>query len=140
MESMFSKASSFNQPIGSWNMKSTENLSAMFATNACFNQPLNSWNVCNVNNMNGLFFRATAFNQPLDQWDVSNVETMGSIFFEASSFRQFQSLLTWNIDKVVEVDCMFFGLPSFDRSLLTTWSSFVRRDLADKIAMFEDPL
>lgn len=48
-------------------------ISWMFYEATSFNQPLNSWNVSNVTNMNGMFYDATAFNQDLSGWCVSKI-------------------------------------------------------------------
>ncbi|MCE3048226.1 DUF285 domain-containing protein [Helicobacter sp. faydin-H23] len=66
---------------------------AMFAKATTFNQPLDSWNVEKVENMNGMFFGASAFNQPLQNWRPTHLKENRYMFFEASSFSQ--SLNTW---------------------------------------------
>ena len=43
----------------------------MFLNATSFNQPLNSWNVSNVRNMHQMFAGASSFNQPLNNWNVS---------------------------------------------------------------------
>jgi surface protein len=53
-----------------------------------FNQPLNSWNTSGVTNMANMFQNASSFNQPLDTWDVSKVTAMTSMFNGASAFNQ----------------------------------------------------
>ena len=57
----------------------------MFYGATSFNQPLNSWDVSGVTNMNGMFASATAFNQPLNSWDVSSVQAMGNFMFGKST-------------------------------------------------------
>ena len=77
---MFWDATSFNQPIDSWNTIAVTNMSGMFkrsisGTNL-FNQPLNSWNTSNVTDMNVMFHAAngtTSFNQNIGSWNISNV-------------------------------------------------------------------
>jgi len=54
----------------------------MFARASSFNQPLDSWNVNNVKDMSYMFNGAPSFNQPLDSWNVSNVTDMSSMFKE----------------------------------------------------------
>ena len=62
-------------------------MSYMFLNATSFNQPLNSWNVSNVRNMHQMFAGASSFNQPLNNWNVSKVTDMRWMF-EASSFNQ----------------------------------------------------
>jgi surface protein len=52
----------------------------MFYKATSFNQPLNSWNVSNVTKTNSMFDGASAFNQNLSSWDVSNVENASLMF------------------------------------------------------------
>jgi surface protein len=47
-----------------------------------FNQPIGNWDVSNVTNMDGMFWRNSAFNQPISNWDVGNVTDMGFMFQE----------------------------------------------------------
>jgi surface protein len=86
MNFMFSKASSFNQPLD---------------TNG------NKWNVSAVNFMEMMFKGASAFNQPLSHWDVSNVTTMVSMFETASAFDQ--DLSMWQLRQGVNTNKMFLG-------------------------------
>jgi surface protein len=37
-----------------------------------FNQPLNSWDVSKVTNFGGMFMSASSFNQPLNNWNTSS--------------------------------------------------------------------
>jgi len=57
MNSMFYKASVFNQPIGNWNTAAVTNMNAMFYYASAFsNQDLSSWNVNNVHGNHSNFF------------------------------------------------------------------------------------
>ena len=55
MEWMFMGASSFNQPIGDWQVDQVTNMSSMFHGAKSFNQPLNDWRVNDVTIVTGIF-------------------------------------------------------------------------------------
>jgi surface protein len=58
MSEMFENASSFNQPIGYWNVGKVIYMDFMFYNANVFNQPIGSWNVSNVTNMGKMFLGA----------------------------------------------------------------------------------
>ena len=41
-----------------------------------FNQPIGDWDVSSVTDMRSMFYGASSFNQPIGDWDVSNVTDM----------------------------------------------------------------
>jgi hypothetical protein len=93
------RESSFNQPIGSWDVGNVGDMSIMFY-NTPFNQPIGSWDVGNVTNMFAMFW-FTPFNQDVSQWNVSGVTNMGSIFNSSGmNTTNYDALLTgwtgWN--------------------------------------------
>ncbi len=102
--------SSFNQPIGNWDVSNITDMSYMFSANNEFNQPIGNWDVSSVTDMNNMFVDATAFNQDVSFWSVSNVTDM-SYMFEYSSINQ--DLSSWSVDGVV--NCIGFS----DNSPLT---------------------
>ena len=71
---MFSKASSFNQPLNGWDTSNVIDMSWMFNGAKSFNQPLNAWNTSNVTNMFRMFSGAESFNQPLNDWDTLSAD------------------------------------------------------------------
>jgi surface protein len=114
MVAVFGQVSTFNQPIGTWDVGNVTNMQAMFVATA-FNQPIGSWNVSNVTYMNNMFLGASAFNQPIGSWDVSNVKIMSQMFQGASSFNQ--PLDSWNVSKVTDMHNMFASNSSFNQPL-----------------------
>ena len=65
MSNMFNLATSFNQPLDSWNMKKEMDLSGMFMDASSFNQPLQNWRVEKVRDIGAMFDGASWFNQDL---------------------------------------------------------------------------
>ena len=92
MKYMFSNATTFNQPIGEWDVSNVRNMESMFSASV-FNQLLNSWDVSNVLNMDRMFAFSN-FNQDISSWDVSNVNDMTRMFRSAFAFNQ--NLSSWN--------------------------------------------
>jgi len=115
MSSMFSGATSLNQPLNDWNVSNVTNMESMFVDAISFNQPLDRWNVSNVVRMDWMFEHASSFNQPLNSWDVSNVTNMASMFELASSFNQ--PLSDWNTTSVTNMNDMFRYATEFDQPL-----------------------
>jgi surface protein len=109
MSYMFYYATSFNQPLNTWNTSSVTNMSGMFCIATSFNQPLNTWNTSSVTNMAGMFCNATSFNQPLNTWNTSSVTNMISMFSYASSFNQ--DISDWNVSNVTVADNIFCDCP-----------------------------
>ncbi|EON77877.1 Chitinase [Lunatimonas lonarensis] len=105
MNALF-QLSSFNQPIGNWDVGNVTNMSNMFS-NSEFNQSLTYWNVSIVSEMYGMFTN-TPFNQPIGNWDVSKVTLMWSMF-SGSSFNQ--PIGSWDVGKVTNMASMFNDSP-----------------------------
>ena len=54
----------------------------MFSRADTFNQPIGDWDVSNVTDMRSMFIEAHAFNQDISNWDVSNVTICDICFME----------------------------------------------------------
>ena len=111
MSQLFS-GTSFNQPIGNWDVSAVTNMTHMFAQSA-FNQPLEHWNVHNVTTMTSMFAE-TPFNQPIGDWDVSNVRNMAGMFY-STPFNQ--PIGNWNVKNVTSMRSMFFLARDFNQPL-----------------------
>jgi surface protein len=112
MKYMFEKATSFNQPIGKWNVSKVTDMSYMFRGATSFNQPIGEWNTSKVTNMMMMFAYATSFNQPIGKWNVSNVTDMYGMFERATSFNQ--PIGEWDVSNVTDMEFMFDGATSFN--------------------------
>jgi len=101
----------FNQPIGNWDVSNVTQMRNLFKAAYSFNQNISNWDVSNVTDMKSMFHAATAFNQDISNWDVSNVTNMGLMFHQADFNLD---LGNWNVDNVVEcTDFSHYGNPNW---------------------------
>ena len=78
-------ASDMFGPIQEWNTSLVTSMQTLFYWTS-FDEPIGTWDVSSVTNMFGLFWGNTAFNQDLSSWDTSNVRTFENAFSGASAF------------------------------------------------------
>ena len=102
---MFHEASSFNQPLSSWQTTSVTDMKSMLDGAHTFNQPIGSWSTAAVTNMHAMFRHASVFNQPLGSWDMSAVVDVSYMFYGASAFDQ--PLDSWNMSALTDASLMF---------------------------------
>ena len=109
MKFMFYENSTFNQPIGNWDVSNVTNMAYMFRDNSptgsTFNQPIGNWDVSNVTDMKFMFDNST-FNQPIGNWDVSSVTYMAYMFYN-STFNQ--PIGNWDVSNVTSMASMFYN-------------------------------
>jgi surface protein len=113
------------------NLTGVTNLNSMFSDATSFNQPVGHWNVSNVTNMGTMFFNASAFNQDLSAWNVALVETTNQMFQDAASFDQ--SLGSWNIGNVSDMGSMLdncgMSVANYDATLIGWAAQSVQSDV-----------
>ena len=128
MYHMFNEASAFNNggsnSINNWVFNSgVTTLIGMFMNASSFNQPVNSWDTSNVTNMNVTFYGTTAFDQNVGSWNVSNVTNFGSMFNQATSFNNggisttLNGIGVWNTSSGTNFEFMFWQASSFNQDL-----------------------
>ena len=115
MTAMFSRAISFNQDIGHWDVSNVKWMTDLFNGATSFNQPLGDWNTSNVEMVASVFKEAASFNQDIGNWDVSKVKILSSVFDGAASFNQ--PLDDWNTSIATDMGRMFQNAISFDQNI-----------------------
>jgi hypothetical protein len=69
---MFQNATSFNKPLGSWDVTNVQDFGYMFYTASSFNQDLSTWNISNNYSMDEMlsysFLSTTNYNNALNYW------------------------------------------------------------------------
>ena len=99
-----SAASSFNEPIGGWDVRKVKSMSNMFTDARSFNQDISGWQVGKVEKMKRMFLRASSFDKNIGGWSIEAVTDMHHMFRYASAFDQD---LGWCVGKDTDLDDAF---------------------------------
>ena len=86
MGSLFEGRTTFNQPVGSWDVSGATSMKKMFKNASSFNQPIGGWVTSSVIDMTEMFAGATAFARDISGWDVDQVATYTDMFDGADAF------------------------------------------------------
>ena len=129
MNGMFGSAIKFNQPINNWNTAKSTTMHETFSNATKFNQPIGSWNTAKVVDMYAMFY-STDFNQPIDNWNTANVTTMAKMFQGATNFNQ--AIGSWNTAKSTNMSEMFYSATNFNQPI-GSWNT---AKVVDMLGMF----
>ena len=97
-----SQATSFNQDIGNFQIKSSGNVSMILMFYSCsnFNQDINTksvtvgpntyaaWDTSQVTSFNSMFQQAGSFSSSISKWNTSSVTDMSYMFYLSTNFNQ----------------------------------------------------
>ena len=83
--SVRSGATSYNQPMSSFDLNGVATISQMLQNTTSFNQDLSAWDLSTVQDMSFLLSGATIFNNGgsalIDNWSTSSCTNMSSVFY-----------------------------------------------------------
>ena len=167
MTAMLANATSFNQPLSSWDVSGVASMYAVFKSASSFNQDLSSWDVSNVTSWSEMFRGAAAFNGStagwqmhgslnelsfalatdftgigLDTWDTSGITNLRKGFFGGPVFNP--DISDWDVSNVTNMNQTFVSCPSFDQDLsgwdinqVTNFTSFMSGSTALSTANYD---
>ena len=115
MSELFHVATTFNEPIDSWDTSNVTSMNHMFNGANAFNLPIKFWNTSNVKSMYSMFDGAYKFNQHIGLWDTSNVTTMYYMFSNAYDFTH--NISSWNTSNVTNMSQMFRNVSGFNQPI-----------------------
>jgi hypothetical protein len=124
---MFYNATSFNVPIGSWDVSNGIIFSSMFRNASSFDRDLSQWQTTSAKDMTSMFYDAISFSSEVGDWNMSNVTDIDNMFRNATSFNQ--RIDYWDISNVTLATSFMLGktfnnysASNYD-SLLIGWAS-----------------
>ena len=126
----FSRARSFNQPIGNWSTGNVEIMHNMFRGAASFNQDL-KFDTSNVVDMSQMFLGASSMNGDISQLDTSNVFAMEGMF---RNIDYNPDISMWDVSSLVVATQMYVSLGICHTFLLTLILS-PRDSIDDKLGL-----
>ena len=115
---LFKGASSFNQPLDSWDVENVDSMKSLFEGAESFNQDISNWNTSNVTSFENTFYRAYSFNQNIGKWNTSKATNFLNMFREASSFNQ--DISRWDVSNVKKVNGLFREAKAFNQDI-SSW-------------------
>ncbi len=118
-ERLFNGASSFDQPLNSWDVSKIERFDKMFQGAVSFNQDLDTWTTTWAYRFDEMFKDAASFDGDITTWDMNEAEALEQMFHGAATFNQ--PIGVWNFSKVTDMSFMFANALLFDQDL-STWN------------------
>ena len=126
METMFARATGFNQPIADWDVSNVTTMLDMFHHyhgGMTFDQDIGSWDISSLTNMYRMFGGYTNYNvfnnggsPSISGWDTSNVTNMSWVF-SRTPFNQ--PIDSWDTSSVTNMYGMFYYATGFNQAIVT---------------------
>lgn len=124
MSHMFNGASTFNQPIGTWNVGRVVKFIGTFAAATDFNADLGPWRPVAADDMSHMFEGATDFvGTNLGDWGTSVANVKNFTFMFDSSGLTVVDLSAWTPTSATNMSFMFQGAANFVGTNLGGWDT-----------------